>query len=125
MLDNCPANGCANFSRRVLLAPFAVEYQFFIRAEEKVHADLPFTAPLYVEVLRQVIGRIEPQLKPFNFDRLYPSHVCPCLIEPPELSIRLDRTSRQSTAIHECPIVVNLRFRDDAGIHPSGMATLQ
>jgi hypothetical protein len=106
MLHDGFANSCEQLSRRVLLAPLAIEYQFVIRAKEKVDPDLPLAATPRVKMRRQMVRGVEPEIQAFQDNDLYLSHARLGFVEPPEYEYTSYRTDWQSIALDRCPVLL-------------------
>src|ERR1041384_2782154 len=108
-------DGFANFGedlrRRILLGPLAIERQFAIRTKKQVHTDLPLAAASRVEMRRQMVRGVEPEIQALQVSRLYLSHARLDFIEPPEYEYTLYRTCWQSLALGRGPVLVNQRVR--------------
>ena len=107
MLHDGFANLCEQLRRRGLLAPLAIEYQFVIRAKEKVDPDLPLAATPRVKMRRQMVRGVEPEIQAFQDNDLYLSHARLGFIEPPEYEYTSYRTDWQSIALDRCPVLLN------------------
>jgi len=99
MLHNRFANSGEDLRRRVLLGPLAVEHQFVIRTKKKADANLPLATAPRVEMWRQVVRRVEPEIQASQDNDLYLSHARLGFIEPPEYEYTSYRTCWQSLAL--------------------------
>ena len=106
MLHDAFANSCEQLRRRGLLAPLAIEYQFVIRAKEKVDLDLPLAATPRVKMRRQMVRGVEPEIQAFQDNDLYLSRARLGFIEPPEYEYTSYRTDWQSVALDRCPVLL-------------------
>jgi hypothetical protein len=87
MLQNQLQNGGPIGRGRTSPSPLHVEAEVVVSAFEEEHPDLPLPATLGVEMGWQVVGGVDPQLQPVDFE---------CF----DLSQRLPSTSRhQSVAL--------------------------
>jgi hypothetical protein len=72
----------------------AIEHQFVIRTKKKVDANLPLATAPRVEMGRQVVRAVEPQIQAFQDNGLCLSHARLGFIGPPEYEHTPHRTCR-------------------------------
>jgi hypothetical protein len=83
MFENRRQNRSAVSGRRALAAPFMFVDQIALRALKEEHPDLPLAAPLDVQVLRQMVGRVEPEVEALECESVDLSQSFLCLSPRP------------------------------------------
>ena len=95
----------SSFADGSFLPHLRFEYQFIIRAKEKVHSDLPLAATPRVTMRRQMVRGVEPEIQAFQDNDIYLSHSPLDCTVPPEYEYTSYRTYWQTIAIDRCPVL--------------------
>ncbi len=79
MLEDGPQDGGAIGRRRTSPAPFAFIDEVPVRALQEEHPDLPLPTPADMEMRREVVRGVNPQIQPLERERLDSSQAILCV----------------------------------------------